>query len=131
MTNSIAWPNMFDVSRNRVSVLEGNASIVNRGKLLILSEHTSLYNNPNFGVGLKRHLWQYNRDNEKAVIRDRITDQLRLHEPSCDADKTQYADGLLFSGEDEASMHEQNKLKMTVGLKTIYGDTVEVKIENE
>lgn len=131
MTNSLSFPNLFDVSRNRVSVLEGNASIVNRSRLLILSEHTSLYNNPDFGVGLKRHLWQYNRDNEKAVIRDRITEQLRLHEPACDADKTQYVDGLLFSGEDETSMQEHNKLKMTVGIKTIYGDILEVTAENE
>lgn len=129
MTNSLAFPNMFDVSRNAVSVIEGNASIVNRSRLLIISEPTELYNNPNFGVGLKRHLWQYNRENEKALIRDRITDQLRIHEPACDADKTQYADGLLFSGDGEIVDNDYNRLKITVSIKTVYGDTLEVGTE--
>ena len=62
-------------------------SIVNRSKLLILTEPTELYNNPDFGVGLKRHLFQYNNENQKAIIRDRIVEQLRLHEPCVDPDK--------------------------------------------
>lgn len=131
MTNSIAWPNMFDVAHNTVSVLSGNASVVNRCKLLILSEPTSLYNNPNFGVGLRRHLWKYNTDNEKGNIRDRIVEQLRLHEPSCDADKTQFSDGLLFTGKDTEILQEYNMLKMTIAVKTKYGDTLEVTADNE
>lgn len=128
MTNSLAFPNMFDPVRSRVSVLEDNASIVNRSRLLILSEPTSLYNEPDFGVGLSRHLWQYNTENEKAIIRDRIKEQLRLHEPCCDPDGTQYADGLLFSEGADTPSHPDH-LKMTVAIQTIYGDTVTVSEE--
>lgn len=132
MTNSISFPNMFDVARNKVAVIEDNASIVNRSRLLILTEPKELYNNPNFGVGLKRHLWQYNTENQKAIIKDRIVEQLRLHEPCCDADNTTVVDGLLFTGgTDDYSAQEYNKLKMTVGIATVYGDTVEVEIDGQ
>lgn len=126
MTNSIAFPNMFNIANNCVSVLEDNTSIVNRTRLLVLTEPTELYNSPNFGVGLKRHLWQYNTENEKAIIRDRIVEQLRIHEPCCDADKTQFADGLLFTGGDEISAQQHNQLKMTIGVQTIFGDKLEI-----
>lgn len=131
-TNSIAWPNLIDVSRNRVSIVEDNVSIVNRSKLLILTEPTELYNNPDFGVGLKRHLFQYNNENQKAIIRDRIVEQLRLHEPCVDPDKTTFADGLLYTGsQDSASLaQDANRLKMTVGLSTIYGDNVNIQLNS-
>lgn len=126
MTNSLAFPNMFNIAHNNVNVLSDNASIVNRVRLLILTEPTELYNNPNFGVGLKRHLWQYNTENEKAIIRDRITEQLRIHEPCCDAEETQFADGLLFTGSDELSTQNHNRLEMTISVRTIFGDNVEI-----
>lgn len=131
-TNSIAWPNLIDVSRNRVSIVEDNVSIVNRSKLLILTEPTELYNNPDFGVGLKRHLFQYNNENQKAIIRDRIVEQLRLHEPCVDPDQTTFADGLLYTGsQDSASLaQDANRLKMTVGLSTIYGDSINVQLNS-
>lgn len=126
MTKSIAFPDMFNVAHGQVAVLEGNASIANRSRLLILTEPTELYNVPNFGVGLKRHLWQYNNDNQKAIIKDRIEEQLRIHEPCCIPDETAYADGLLISGSDGSVVQNYNTLEMTVGIKTIYGDTVKV-----
>lgn len=131
-TTSVAWPNMFDVSRNVVSTLEDSKSIVNRTKLLILTEPTELYNELDFGVGLKRHLWQYNNANQKAIIRDRIVSQLRLHEPYVDPDKTQFADGLLFTGStDQVQIaQEYNKLKMTISLSTVFEDTAEVTLNN-
>ena len=89
-TNSWAWPNIFNVSQNQVNVVEDNKSIVSRTRLLILSEPTSLFNSPDFGVGLKRHLWQYNTENQKAIIKDRIVAQLKLNEPSVFPEKTQY-----------------------------------------
>ena len=91
-TNSIAFPKMFDVSRNRVAILEDDQSVVNRSRLLILTEPTEIYNEPNQGVGLKRHLWQYNNKNQQAIVRDRIIDQLRLHEPCCVPENTQISD---------------------------------------
>lgn len=131
-TTSVAWPNMFDVSRNVVATLEDSKSIVNRTKLLILTEPTELYNELDFGVGLKRHLWQYNNANQKAIIRDRIVSQLRLHEPYADPDKTQFADGLLFTGStDQVQLaQEYNKLKMTISLSTVFEDTAEVTLND-
>lgn len=131
-TTSVAWPNMFDVSRNVVATLEDSKSIVNRTKLLILTEPTELYNELDFGVGLKRHLWQYNNANQKAIIRDRIVSQLRLHEPYVYPDKTQFADGLLFTGStDQVQLaQEYNKLKMTISLSTVFEDTAEVTLND-
>lgn len=132
MTNSLAFPAMFDIARNSVAVIEDNVSIVNRSRLVLLSEPTELYNEPQFGAGLKRFLWQYMTENSKAMIRDCIVEQLRLYEPSCDADKTSFADGLLFTGDAESSaVIDYSSLKLTVGLKTIYGDNVEVALNDK
>lgn len=129
-TNSISFPRMFDVSRNNTSVAQDNQSIVNRVRLLILTEPTELYNNPGFGVGLKRHLWKYNTDNEKAIFKKRLIEQLRLYEPCVDADKTTVTDGLLFTGSgDNTSAQEYNKMKLTVTVFTIFGDTLEVNLD--
>ena len=132
-TTSLQWPNMFDIARNQVAVMEDNTSVVSRTRLLILSEPTSLYNDPDFGVGLIRHLWHYNNANEKAIIKDRIVKQLRLNEPYVIPDETQFADGLLFTGgsEPDFSAQEYNRLKMTVGLKTTYNELLEVNLDNE
>lgn len=127
-TNSLAFPNMFSVSKNMVNILENDVSVVNRVRLLMLSDPTSLYNSPTFGVGLKRYLFQYNTENTKAQLQDRIKDQLRIYEPCVESDKTMFADGLLYTGgqisNDDYS--DANRLKMTMSLKTIYGDTVDI-----
>lgn len=132
-TSSLAFPTMFDVARNVVSVSEDTASVVNRTRLLILTEPTELHMNPKFGVGLKRHIWQYNNENQKAIIKDRIVEQLRMHEPCVKADETKIADGLLFTGSTDRDQITQdfNRLKMTVALTTVFGDSVEVKLNNE
>lgn len=131
MTNSLAFPNMFDVARNKVGIISDNESIVNRSRLLILTEPTELYHNPNFGVGLKRHLWHYNTENEKAIMKDRIVEQLRLHEPSCAPDKTSFADGLLFTGvEDDMTAQKHNRLLLTVGIQTVFGEEVQVELND-
>ncbi len=130
-TNSLSWPRLFDVSRNCVAVKKNNASIVSRTRLLILSDPTELYNDPTFGVGLRKYLWQYNTENTKAIIRDRIVEQLRDREPSVIADKTQFADELLYTGTptDNTTM-EYNQLKMTVQLMTKYEDKVSVELNS-
>lgn len=127
-TSSLGFPNMFSVAQNTVNVLEDNASVVNRTRLLILTDPTELYNDPQFGVGLRRHLWKYNSDNERAQIRDRIVAQLRLHEPCVVPDSTTFADGLMFTGSaDSISITDNlNTLNMTVGLVTTYGAKLEV-----
>ena len=133
LTTSWSFPNMFDVTKNSVSVMEGNRSIVNRTRLLILTDPTEVYNEPTFGVGLKKYLWQYNTKNTKAIIQDKIKDQLREYEPCVDADKTSFADGLLFTGNGnaDATAQEYNQLKMTVGLSTIYEDKLNVVVNLE
>lgn len=130
-TNSWAWPNIFNVSQNQVNIVEDNKSIVSRTRLLILSEPTSLFNSPDFGVGLKRHLWQYNTENQKAIIKDRIVAQLKLNEPSVFPEKTQYANGLLFTGSPSDNINQDyNQLKMTVAVVTNYNETLEVTVED-
>ena len=130
-TNSWAWPNIFNVSQNQVNIVEDNKSIVSRTRLLILSEPTSLFNSPDFGVGLKRHLWQYNTENQKAIIKDRIVAQLKLNEPSVLPEKTQYANGLLFTGSPSDDINQDyNQLKMTVAVVTNYDETLEVTVED-
>ena len=129
-THSISFPNMFDVARNRVSILEDATSVANRSRLLILTEPTELYNSLDFGVGLKRHLFKYNTDNEKAIIKDRIVAQLRKYEPSVIADETKFADGLLFTGDPDSSVQDINKLKMTISETCKFGGTLEVEINN-
>lgn len=127
-TNSLAWPSMFDVARNKVSVIEDNQSIVNRSKLLILTDPTELHMNPNFGVGLKKYLWQYNTANQKERIKDDIVSQLRLHEPCSIIEETQISEGLLFTGTSdvETTKDTQQSLKMTLTIKTTYGSTLNI-----
>ena len=127
-TNSLSWPNMFDVARNTTSVATDAQSIVNRVKLLMLTEPTELYNNLEFGLGLRRHLWQYNTDNQIAIIKDRLVEQLKLHEPCVDAEKTQIVKGLLFTGTDASVNQQYNSLNVTVSVVTIFGDTLEVNV---
>ena len=130
-TTSLAFPQMFDTVRNQVSTYGGNKSIVNRSRLLILTNPTEMYNSPTLGVGLKQYLWQYNTSNVKAIIQAKIKEQLKEHEPCVDSEKTQFADGLLFTGEPnvENINNNPNELKMTVGLQTIYNDRVDVAID--
>lgn len=131
-TNSISWPNFLDPSTNQVTVSEDNVSLVSRTRLLILTEPTSLYNSPNFGVGLKRHLWKYNTPNEQAIIKDRIVDQLEINEPCVQAQKTQFADGLLFTGDSTSnSAQDYNRLKMTVAIVTNYQEELEVTVSGD
>lgn len=131
-TNSLSWPNLFDVARNRVAVCEDNISVVNRTRLLFLTEPTELYNNPGFGLGLKRWMWQYNSENTKAQIKDRMKEQLRDYEPCSIPDETQFADGLLFTGStDEDPTHDLDHLKMTVAVTTTFGKTAEVSLNVE
>lgn len=132
-TNSWAFPNMFDVARNRVSTMVDNKSIANRVKLLILTEPTELYMNPSYGVGLRQHLFKYNNDNEVALIKDKIIEQLRIWEPCVNPDATKVERGLKYTGQtvvDQVS--DINHLKLTVTLETIYGDQLPIKFsEND
>lgn len=130
-TQSLSFPNMFDISRNSVSVIDDTSSIVNRCKLLILTEPTELYHSPNFGVGLKKYMFTYNNSNQRAIIKDVITAQLAINEPCVDANKTEFADSLLFSesSNNVTPYQDHNSMKMTVALFTKFGDNVEVEVD--
>lgn len=130
--NTCSWsfPNMIDVSRNKIAVAKDNVSIVNRVRLLIMTEPTELYMNPNYGVGLKRYMYQYNNDNVVAIIKDRIIDQLRLWEPCVDPDKTSVERGLKYSNPNDTNM-DPNHLDLTVTVYTIYGDTLTISVDTD
>ena len=131
-TTSLAFPNMFSIATNQVSVIEDTASVANRTRLLILSEPTELYNSPDFGVGLQRHMWKYNNDAERGLVKDRITEQLRLHEPCVYPEKTQYSDGLLFTGaESQNTALDANHLALTVALQTVFKEEARVVLNSE
>ena len=128
-TTSLAFPNMFNITANQVSVIEDANSVANRTRLLILTDPTELYNNPNFGVGLKKHLWHYNNEAERGLVKDDITNQLRLHEPCVYPEQTIYSDGLLFTGDQPENMlTEHNTLAMTVALQTVFKDEAQVTL---
>lgn len=131
-TSSVGFPNMFDVSRNRVASMNDNASVANRVKLLLMTEPTELYMNPKYGVGLKRFLFQYNNENVIAQIKDKLVEQLRLWEPCVDAEKTTVTSGLLYSGEgqfEEAA--STDRLNLTVTVYTVYGNKLDISINGE
>lgn len=129
-TNSLSWPNMINVAQNTVAVVDDNEAITSRVRLLMLTEPTELYNSPTYGVGLRRYIFQYNNMNTVSIIQDRIKSQLRLFEPCVDADKTQFADGLLYTGSDDeqSKLQDFNHLKMTMKLETTYSDSVVVNL---
>ena len=128
-TNSINFPEMIDVARNCASVATDAASIVNRVKLMMLTEPTELHMNAQYGLGLKRYLFQYNNENTIAIIRDKLVEQLRLWEPCVIPEETKVESGLLFTEKDhpKTAMQEANHLKLTVILITKYGDTLQLE----
>ena len=132
-TNSIKFPNMIDVASSKVGLYTDNESVINRTRLLFMSDPTSLYNNPTFGVGLKRFLFHYNEPNTFAMIKDRMVAQLREHEPCVDPDQTTFSEGLVseesFRDSLKNSIDDFNHLKMTVGLRTTYKEEVEVELD--
>lgn len=130
-TTSWAFPVIFDISQNRVATLEDRPSIVNRTRLLMLTDPTSLYNEPNQGVGLRRFLGQYNTENKKQEIRDITVEQLRIHEPCVVPDETQWASGLLFTGQAGDPAIKANTLEMTLSLRTIFDSIVQVDLNSD
>lgn len=125
---SWSWPNMFDVARGQINLYSDTRSIVNRVKLLLLTEPTELYMVPNFGVGLKKHLFKYNNDNVIAIIRDELIEQLRLWEPCVIPEETKVTRGLTYTknvmdGITNIS-EEMNDLNLTITLTTSYSQVI-------
>lgn len=126
-TNSLNFPQMFDVTRNRVTVISDTKSVANRSRLLMLTNPTELYNEPEFGVGLSKYLWQYNSPNVKPMIRDNVAVQLEMYEPMSIPTETEYADGLLFTGDND-SIPNPRKLDMTIAIHTKLGTTADIDL---
>lgn len=130
MANTTSWhyPTMFDVSRNGMSIASDGQSIVNRVKLMILTEPTELYMSPTYGVGLKKYLFQYKSENLLPLIKDKIIEQLTLWEPCVIPEKTEIRSGLLFTGDPADNRQDFNTLKFTVILTSRFGETLSVDI---
>ena len=126
-TSSLCWPNIFNVSQNKTSVYENEQSILNRVKLLLLTEPTSVYNEPNQGVGLSRYLFRYNDANVRAELLERIKTQLDLYEPCVVAHKTQWADKDLS----ETTYSKDSTLGATLILHTIYDTVINLDLSEE
>lgn len=129
--SSFSYPNMFDVSRNRVNLYTDARSITNRVKLLMLTDPTELYMNPNFGVGLRKYMFTYNNDNVLSLIRDKLIEQLRLWEPAVVPEETKVTRGVEADNAQQLSTAEagKNRLKITITLVTAYAEVISFGID--
>ena len=130
--SSFSFPNMFDVSRNKVNLYTDTRSITNRVKLLLLTEPTELYMNPTFGVGLRKFMFTYPTDNTIALIRDKLIEQLRLWEPGVIPEDTIVERGLKYTGTDDPSQIaiNSNELDLTITLTTSHMQKVKFGIND-
>lgn len=128
-----SFPNMFDVSRNKLNVYQDTKAITTRVKLLLLTEPTELYMNPTFGVGLKKYIFTYNNDNTIALIRDKLIEQLRIWEPGVIPEDTKVERGLLYTGTDEENnvASSLDNLNLTITLTTSHMQYVSFGITKE
>lgn len=129
--SSWSWPNMFDVSRSSVSLYNDAPSIVNRVKLLLLTDPTELYMNPTFGVGLRKYMFTYNNDNTIAHIKEELIEQLKLWEPAVIPEETRVEPGLQYTAdpaEPLKALNRSNQLLLTITLTTAYMKQVTVNI---
>lgn len=132
-TNSWRFPDIFNVTQNTVSLVSDERSITNRGRLLMLTEPTELYNSPEFGVGLKRYIWQYNTENVRAMMKDRIKDQFALNEPCVYAQDITFVDkDATFADTEHISpSQDYHKVHMDVKLPTTFGGNANIFLDDE
>lgn len=131
---SFSWPNMFDVSRSKVALYSNSQSLTNRIKLLLLSEPTELFMEPNFGVGLRKHMFKYNNDNVIALIQDELIEQLRLWEPGVIPEQTTVERGAAYSWDPynlESVADRMNVLDLKITVHTIYNEELSFHISND
>lgn len=134
LTNSLAFPNMFNVSSNTVSVYEDLQSVTSRTRLLLLTSPSELYNSSNFGAGLQQYIWQYNTVNTKAIMEKNIKDQLALHEPCAVPEDTIFSDGLQYTADPitgQSTLIPGNELDLTVAITTKFGTKANVDLNSE
>ena len=130
-TTSFAFPDMISVTQNKVNLLSDTASVANRVKLLMLTEPTELYNEPDFGVGLKRYIGRYNNDNVKAEITERTKSQVGIHEPSVDPATIEWSRGLEVTGHNlTRPQNVDGDCDMTMKMTTNFKTTFTIDVEN-
>ena len=129
--SSFSYPNMFDVARSKINLYTDVRSITNRVKLLLLTDPTEMHMNPNFGVGLRKYMFQYNNENTIAMIRDALIEQLRLWEPAVVPESTKVTAGSYTDENTQLSTKEaeMNHLKLTITLETAYAEVASVEID--
>jgi len=134
MTTSLRFPRMFDGARNRVAVLEDDASVTNRTRLLLLSCPGQLYNGVDFGVGFPQYQLRYNTPITHALLEQRIKDQLAKYEPMVFPEMTVLAKRPANKYGDvngDAEEVSPNKLEATVAIVTRFSEIeVDIKMEN-
>lgn len=126
-TNSWSFPNMINVTQNKVSLVDDYNSIKNRISLLLRTEPTEVYGDPEYGVGLKRFMWQYNNSNTAAIVKQRIVDQITRYEPQVDPQSITFVDHDESNGV-RSVRQDANTLHLTVLMKTVFGDEIEVEV---
>lgn len=131
---SWSWPNLFDVARGQVNLYSDAQSIVNRVKLLMLTDPTELHMYPDFGLGLRKYMFTYNNDNTIAMIRDNLIDQLRKWEPAVIPEDTKVTRGLSYTGDSDPSVEQVadiNRLQLTVTLRTTWMREINFTVTEE
>lgn len=130
-TTSLSFPNLIDVSRNRLGVLTDDESVTNRVSCLLRINQTEVYNIPELGSSLEKYLFTYNNDNQRAIMKDFILRQLDAWEPQVDAAQSTVEDGLLFEEDGLESIKEElQHVKLTVKMKTMYGTTANLNLDS-
>lgn len=130
-TSSWNFPNMINVAQNKVGVAYDSNAIKNRVSLLLMTQPSELYGDLDFGAGLKQFMWQYNNANTRAMIKEKIVEQIRKYEPCVDPNSISFVDEDDISSESNAIVsiqQEHNKLHLTVIMKTIFSNNIEVSI---
>lgn len=130
-TTSIAFPNMISVTQNKVNLMSDTESVANRVKLLILSEPTELYNEPEFGVGLKRYIGRYNNNAVKSEIAERTRAQVSVNEPCVQPSTIEWSNGLEVTGHNLTRPQDTNgDCDMTLKMTTTFKTTLTIDVEN-
>lgn len=128
-TSSWNFPNMINIAQNSIGILQDSNSIKNRLALLIKTEPTELFMNPEFGVGLKQYMWQYNNDTMRPIIEQKLTDKITQFEPSVIPESIEFKQTHDASITDATVTQEDaNTFNITIVMQTNYGDTIEITI---
>lgn len=126
-TSSWSFPNMINIAQNTVGVAKDTNSIHTRVSTLLRTEPTELHMNPEFGVGLKKFMWQYATPETRALVKQKIIEQIARYEPCVDPKSIEFIEDDVDSMQ-VTNVQSVNALHLTVVMQTRYGDTVNITI---